>query len=291
MKVGEWLTIKAVFFDIDGTLLTDQRVVSKSTIFAINALKEKGILVGLATGRDPRFILPYMAGLGLDVAIAYNGQYIFSRNHVLFSQILNKEDVAQLVTLAERTQKDISFGTAKGVVGSRIMSIGTGNFAYRISRMIPSSWASFINFIFNRLIRFIRPQRKGNLQGLLKESIYQIMLLATEKETATLSKQFPHLSFTRSSPYATDIVSQGSSKLEGIRYLSEYYGFSLDQVIAFGDSNNDIEMLEGIACSVAMKNGTKKAKQVASYVTESNNHDGIFKALVHFGLIERKEDV
>ncbi|HFR3467710.1 TPA: HAD family hydrolase, partial [Streptococcus suis] len=51
------MTIKAVFFDIDGTLLTDNRMVSSSTILAINALKEKGILVGLATGRDPRFVL------------------------------------------------------------------------------------------------------------------------------------------------------------------------------------------------------------------------------------------
>ncbi|MCO0847366.1 HAD hydrolase family protein [Streptococcus suis] len=64
------MTIKSVFFDIVGTLLTDNRMVSSSTILDINALKEKGSLVGLATGRDPRFVLQYMASVGLDLALA-----------------------------------------------------------------------------------------------------------------------------------------------------------------------------------------------------------------------------
>ncbi|WP_153058660.1 HAD-IIB family hydrolase, partial [Streptococcus suis] len=84
------MTVKAVFFDIDGTLLTDSRTVSKSTILAINALKKQGILVGLATGRGPRFLLQYMASLGLDIAIAYNGQYIFSREQVLYTSELSR---------------------------------------------------------------------------------------------------------------------------------------------------------------------------------------------------------
>jgi hydroxymethylpyrimidine pyrophosphatase-like HAD family hydrolase len=67
------LTIKAVFLDIDGTLLTDKRSVSQSTIQVINLLKKKGILVGLATGRGPRFVLQYMASLGLDLALGIGG--------------------------------------------------------------------------------------------------------------------------------------------------------------------------------------------------------------------------
>ena len=123
--------MKAVFFDIDGTLLTDHRTVSKSTILAINQLKARGILVGLATGRDPRFILQYMASLGLDMAVAYNGQYVFTRDEVVFSQPIEKEDIDKMIAYAEKFQRDLSFGTALGVVGSGIISMGTGNFAYR----------------------------------------------------------------------------------------------------------------------------------------------------------------
>ncbi|HEL1766035.1 TPA: Cof-type HAD-IIB family hydrolase [Streptococcus suis] len=280
------MTIKAVFFDIDGTLLTDNRMVSSSTILAINALKEKGILVGLATGRDPRFVLQYMASLGLDLAIAYNGQYIFSREEVIYSQSLEPKQIEQIMEYAQTHHKDLSFGTAKGIFGSKIMSAGTGNFAYRVTRMIPESWAGIINFIFNRLVRWISPQQETNLKGFLFQPIYQLMLLTTERETQSLEVLFPNLSFTRSSPYATDIISKGNSKLSGIVKVADRYGFELDEVMVFGDSNNDFEMLNEIQYSVAMGNGTKKVKQAASFVTDTNNRDGIYKALIHFGVIE-----
>ncbi len=281
-----WLTIKAVFFDIDGTLLTDNRMVSSSTILAINTLKEKGILVGLATGRDPRFVLQYMASLGLDLAITYNGQYIFSREEVIYSQSLEPKQIEQIMEYAQTHHKDLSFGTAKGIFGSKIMSAGTGNFAYRVTRMIPESWAGIINFIFNRLVRWISPQQETNLKGFLFQPIYQLMLLTTERETQSLEVLFPNLSFTRSSPYATDIISKGNSKLSGIVKVAERYGFELDEVMVFGDSNNDFEMLNEIQHSVAMGNGTKEVKQAASFVTDTNNRDGIYKALIHFGVIE-----
>ncbi|HFR3418597.1 TPA: Cof-type HAD-IIB family hydrolase, partial [Streptococcus suis] len=246
----------------------------------------KGILVGLATGRDPRFVLQYMASLGLDLAIAYNGQYIFSREEVIYSQSLEPKQIEQIMEYAQTHHKDLSFGTAKGIFGSKIMSAGTGNFAYRVTRMIPESWAGIINFIFNRLVRWISPQQETNLKGFLFQPIYQLMLLTTERETQSLEMLFPNLSFTRSSPYATDIISKGNSKLSGIVKVADRYGFELDEVMVFGDSNNDFEMLNEIQHSVAMGNGTKKVKQAASFVTDTNNRDGIYKALIHFGVIE-----
>lgn len=283
------MTIKAVFFDIDGTLLTDKRTVSKSTILAINSLKAKGILIGLATGRDPRFVLQYMASLGLDLAITYNGQYIFSREEVLHSRTLEVGQVEQMMDYAQWNHKDLALGTAKGVFGSGIMSTGTGNFAYRVSRLIPDKFAGLVNFIFNRLVRFVRPQRPRNLRGYLEEPIYQLMMLTTEREARELETRFADLSFTRSSPYATDIISKGSSKLSGIVKVAEKYDFSLDEVVAFGDSNNDFEMLKALKYSVAMGNGTKRVRQIASLVTDSNNRDGIYKAFIRLGLLEEKD--
>ncbi len=279
------MTVKAVFFDMDGTLLTDNRTISKSTIVAINALKKQGILVGLATGRDPHFLLKYMVSLGIDVAIAYNGQYIFSCQEVLYEQALTEEAVEVMVDYAERHRKDLSFGLATGVAGSGVMSLGTGKNLYRFIRLVPPSWAGVVTFVFNRIIRRLRPQKKTNFASLLTQPVYQLMLLATEKETQKLSGLFDFLTFTRSSPYAADVISQGNSKLRGIQRLGDYYGFDMNQVMVFGDSNNDLEMLAGIKYSVAMKNGSRRARQTASYVTDSNNKDGIAKALCHFGLI------
>lgn len=279
------MTVKAVFFDMDGTLLTDSRTISKSTIVAINALKKQGILVGLATGRDPHFLLKYMASLGMDVAVAYNGQYIFSREKVLYANPLPKESLEVVIDYAEEQNRDLSFGTAKGIAGSSIMSFGTGNFVYRLTRLVPSSWTGMINFMLNSVLRRLKPQKKTDFKRLTQQPIYQMMLIATEKETQQLAERFPFLSFTRSSPYAADIISPGNSKFVGIQRIGECYDFDMDQVMVFGDSNNDLEMLAGVKYSVAMKNGTKKVRQTASYVTDSNNKEGIHKALLHFGLV------
>ncbi|MGK0563112.1 HAD hydrolase family protein, partial [Enterococcus faecalis] len=95
-------------------MLTDSRTISPSTIQVINRLKRKGILVGLATGRDPRFVLQYMASLGMDLAIVYNGQYILSREKVLFDNPLAEEDIRHLLAYAQKNKFDLSFGTASG---------------------------------------------------------------------------------------------------------------------------------------------------------------------------------
>ena len=285
------LTIKAVFLDIDGTLLTDKRSVSQSTIQVINTLKKKGIIVGLATGRGPRFVLQYMASLSLDLAIVYNGQYIISREQTLFDNPLSPDAIEGLVNYAQKNKLDLSFGTAAGVSGSGIMNAGSGQLGYRISRMVPDALVDAIIFIFNRLVRWVRPQKKNEWSSLFQQPIYQMMMIVSEAETKKLAAEFPQLSITRSSPYSVDIISQGMSKLKGIEKAGDYYGFTTDQVMAFGDSTNDVEMLAGVRYSVAMGNGSKKVKDVASYVTASNNEDGIYQAALHFGLMEESSDV
>ena len=285
------LTIKAVFLDIDGTLLTDKRSVSQSTIQVINTLKKKGIIVGLATGRGPRFVLQYMASLSLDLAIVYNGQYIISREQTLFDNPLSPDAIEGLVNYAQKNKLDLSFGTAAGVSGSGIMNAGSGQLGYRISRMVPDALVDAIIFIFNRLVRWVRPQKKNEWSSLFQQPIYQMMMIVSEAETKKLAAEFPQLSITRSSPYSVDIISQGMSKLKGIEKAGDHYGFTTDQVMAFGDSTNDVEMLAGVSYSVAMGNGSKKVKDVASYVTASNNEDGIYQAALHFGLMEESSDI
>ena len=75
---GNIVAIKAVFFDIDGTLLNDRKQVQKSTQDAIANMKKQGIFVGVATGRGPAFVAPFMENLGLDFAITYNGCLLYT---------------------------------------------------------------------------------------------------------------------------------------------------------------------------------------------------------------------
>lgn len=284
------MAIKAVFFDIDGTLLNDRKTVSKSTQNAIHHLKEQGIFVGLATGRGPGFVQPFLENLGLDFAITYNGQYIFTRNQLLYENQLPKPTIYKVIRYASDKRREISLGTASGLVGSRIIDMGTSRFGQIVSGLVPKSWAKAVERSFKHLIRRFRPQRFDSLVTIMRQPIYQIVLVATEGETDQIQQKFPQIKITRSSPYSADLISKDQSKIKGIERVGQTYGFDLSEVMAFGDSENDLEMLAGVGVGVAMGNAGAMVKERAHYTTSSNNNDGIAKALAHFGLIHFESD-
>ena len=279
------MAIKAVFFDIDGTFLNDRKRVSSSTKKAISQMKEDGILVGLATGRGPGFVQPFMDNLGLDFAVTYNGQYILTHDKVLYQNQLPKSTIYNLIRYATKHRREISLGTSTGLVGSNIISMGTSKFGQMVSRIVPKSWAKMVERSFKSLIRRFKPQSMETLKTIMREPVYQVVMVATVGETQAIEEKFPHVKITRSSPYSADIISAGQSKLKGIAHLGEVFGFELSEVMAFGDSENDLEMLSGVGIGVAMGNGEDELKDQATHVTDTNNQNGIAKALSHYGLI------
>lgn len=280
------MAIKAVFFDIDGTLLNDRKNVQKSTIKAIRNLKDQGILVGLATGRGPSFVQPFLENLGLDFAVTYNGQYIYSRSEIIYTNQLSKTTVYCLIRYAGARRREISLGTASGLLGSGIIGLGTSRLGQIVSSLVPRKWAKAIERSFKHFIRRIKPQNIDSLMVILREPIYQVVLVATEGESERIQKQFPRVKLTRSSPYSMDVISEGQSKVKGIERVGQRYGFDLSEVIAFGDSDNDIEMLSQVGIGVAMGNASQQVKENARYTTADNNDDVISKALAHYGLIQ-----
>ncbi|HEM6116842.1 Cof-type HAD-IIB family hydrolase [Streptococcus pluranimalium] len=279
------MAIKAVFFDIDGTLLNDNKRVEKATVLAIKNLKEQGILVGVATGRGPGFVQPFMDNLGLDFAVTYNGQYIFTRDKILYQNQLPKSLIYRVIRYAGDKKREISLGTASGLVGSGLIEMGTSTFGQIVSRLVPKKLTKTVENSFKKIIRRIKPQNMDYLKTIMREPVFQIVLVATEGEGQKLRDKFPQITITRSSPYSIDLISHGQSKIKGIERVGDIFDFDLDEVMAFGDSENDMEMLTGVGIGVAMGNGQDELKSIADYTTDSNNRDGISKALAHHGLI------
>ncbi len=278
------MDIKAVFFDLDGTLFTGTRSVAPSTRVAIDELKRKDILVGIATGRGPAFALPLMEELHLDFAVTYNGQYIFTPKAVLHAEEIDKRTLRKIVRFAKDNHRDISLGAAHGVNGSKLLKFGETRMAGIISGILPSGTSDIARNSFKHVVRRVVPQ--SNFLNILREPIYQVMMVATQSETEMLEKEFPNLMITRSNPYSVDMIPCDSGKLRGIKMIGERYGFNEHQVMAFGDSENDLEMLTHVEYGIAMGNASDLVKQKATHVTTSNNHDGIAKALAHYGLID-----
>ena len=279
------MEVKAVFFDIDGTLVNDRKSVLKSTKEAIKIVKDQGVLVGVATGRGPFFVKDLMDDLDLDFAVTYNGQYIFNKERVLFASPIDKRSLRQIISYAKDNRKEIAMGTRQDVVGSRIMSFGLSPLSQLVSRFVPKFLTRTVSHSFNRMVSKALPQKEDDLLDLINQPIYQVLMLMTPEESNQAASEFEYLKFTRSNPFAADIINQGNSKLEGIRRVGKEYGFDLNQVMAFGDSDNDLEMLAGVGMSVAMGNGSSSVKEVAKHITTSNQEDGIHKALEHFGVL------
>ena len=279
------MAIKAVFFDIDGTFLNDRKRVSSSTKKAISQMKDDGILVGLATGRGPGFVQPFMDNLGLDFAVTYNGQYILTHDKVLYQNQLPKSTIYNLIRYATKHRREISLGTSTGLVGSNIISMGTSKFGQMVSRIVPKSWAKMVERSFKSLIRRFKPQSMETLKTIMREPVYQVVMVATVGETQAIEEKFPHVKITRSSPYSADIISAGQSKLKGIAHLGEVFGFELSEVMAFGDSENDLEMLSGVGIGVAMGNGGPEILAMADVITDDVVEDSFYNAFEKLGLL------
>ncbi|CAM3146890.1 Cof-type HAD-IIB family hydrolase [Lactococcus hircilactis] len=275
---------KAVFFDLDGTLFTSTRGVAASTKKTIEALKRIGILVGIATGRGPAFVLPLLEDLKLDFAVTYNGQYVFTPKAVIFENPIREETLKKIVTYALEYHRDISIGTSKGVVGSGLLKFGETRTAGILAKILPKGTSDVAKSGMKHIFRRVFPQ--ANFSEIFKEPVYQVMMIAPRADTPTLEKEFPELQITRSNPYSVDLIPQGIGKLKGIQILGEHYDFTLEEVMCFGDSENDISMIQGVGTGVAMGNAQESVKKAANYVTDHNNADGIAKAFDYFGIVE-----
>lgn len=88
-------------------------------------------------------------------------------------------------------------------------------------------------------------------------------------------------------PLFTDVIAAGVSKSIGIDKVLAYEGLSLEDAMAFGDGGNDLSMIQHVPYGVAMGNACDELKAIANYVTDDVDHDGIAKALYHFGLIDQ----
>ncbi|MBB5888774.1 Cof-type HAD-IIB family hydrolase [Lactovum miscens] len=281
--------VKAVFFDLDGTLLTPTRGIAPSTRRAIIDMRRNGILVGIATGRGPAFAAPLLEELNLNFAITYNGQYILDSKNVYYEHPMDKKLITKIIRYAADNHRDLSFGKADGITGSGLLKFGETRTAGYIAGILPAFMANFARALFKNLIRKFRPV-VYNLHKLMKDPIYQIMMVSTADESNKLLEKFPGLNVTRSNPYSADLLSVGTSKLRGIKKLGEIFGFSLTEVMCFGDSENDMEMLDGSGYGVAMGNAHPAVKEISDYVTASNGADGIAKALAYYGLVEFDEN-
>lgn len=254
--------IKAVFFDVDGTLVSfiDHKV-PDSARKAIAELRKKGILCFLATGRH-LLELEEMAcyDIVFDGYVTTNGQICLDQDHNVIwrlpfkektrramAEIFNKKEVPLLFIEEGRMYHNI--------IDQRVID------AYGIlATTIPEV---------------------GDYTG---APVYQACTYIKEGEVDYKAKFPEGLNFMWWHNNAIDIL-ESEGKIVGIEHMCELYDLKKSEIMAFGDAENDRAMLEHVGTAIAMGNADEDIKKLADHVTASVEDDGIYKALVHYGLL------
>jgi hypothetical protein len=253
-----------IFFDIDGTLVDQDKKVPKTAKEAIFCLKELGHEVVIATGRAPFMFEWLRKELDIHSYISFNGQMVVVKDQIIYSNPLNHEALQSLSIFAEKNNHPLIYVGQDGM-GSSV---------------------SHHDYIVESLDSLKLPDYGIHDPDYFKErNIFQSMLFLQEPEEAQYECEFADFRFIRWHPLSVDIDPAGGSKAKGIEKVMEFLGYSKNQLYAFGDDLNDIEMLSFVPNSFAMENAHPETKKAAKYITKSVSEDGIYYGLKMAGLL------
>ena len=249
--------IKAIFFDIDGTILNGNKGIPNSTLLALDKLREKDIKTIICTGRGYSETKPLNLK-DFDDYILLNGQICYdNKDNIVYKKpIKDKEKLIELFN-----SKKFPFG-------------------------LIDEKESYLNMIDDYVIHvhdsinLTLPEVK-EYDG---KDLYQALAYGKVKDY--IEKELPDFMATSWHFDGVDIVPKNSGKDKGIIEYCKLRNIDIKDTMAFGDGDNDIEMLKTVGIGVAMGNGIDTVKAAADYITDSIKEDGVYNALVHFGVID-----
>lgn len=254
---------RIVFFDIDGTLIDFAvKKISEKMLETLVRLKEKGIVLCLATGRSP-MALPRFDEVEFDVFLTYNGSYCFNSAEMIFSNPIPAEDVKRVIKNAAKIGRPAAVATK-----SRLAANGTDQDL--------TDYFGIAGF---------KVDIAEDFDALLREEVFQIMMGGYPAEYPRIMEGVRHARITAWWSRALDIIPADGGKGNGVEKILEYYHIDRSEAIAFGDGNNDIEMLRSAGTGVAMANGSEQLKAAADDICGHVAEDGIYYYCLEHGLI------
>ncbi|WP_141501200.1 Cof-type HAD-IIB family hydrolase [Paenibacillus luteus] len=257
------MTKKLLFFDIDGTLVDHDKKIPASTKESIAELKKAGHEVVIATGRGPFMLKPVSEALQIDSYVSFNGSYVVYKGEVIYSHPIDAERLNELAQITITNKHPLVYMTPDGMRSNTLQTAYTEDADEPLKLRLPP----------------LEPDYH------IGKDIYQCLLYCKEEDEGYYKANFSEFGYNRWHLYGSDILPPGGSKAKGIQALIERTGVSHEDIYAFGDGLNDLEMLQYVYHSVAMGNSPDIVKQMARYVTKDVSEDGIRHGLKMLGLL------
>lgn len=261
--------IKAIFFDVDGTLLSFKtHQMSDLTRKSLDVLREKGVKLFIATGRSPRSFKHVLEKIDykFDGYVHCNGQYVIVDGKVIHDRPLDKDELIKLTDYIEE----------KGI-------------ATTFSEM-DYTYMNFLNERVHELRNMLGstlpdPNLEDVKKRVMDNTTYQLSAYIIEDEEIDFYGVSDSFKGVRWHPLFVDVIPSDGGKDVGIQKVLDHFDIKVEEAMAFGDGGNDTDMLAYVGHGIAMGNAVQSAKDVSDYITESASDEGIYKALVKYGLV------
>ncbi|MDO5101668.1 MAG: HAD-IIB family hydrolase [Lautropia sp.] len=263
--------IKIVFFDIDDTIYSrfEDRV-ADGIEWAFQSLKARGIIPAIATGRA-RYIFPgkltaMLDRVGVEYLVTINGQFNWRGRDQVSAYPVDPAAVARMTDYFDAK------GIAVGYAGADYMAV---------TRLTPALHRSLDPITLNYRVEPAFPRQNP---------VYQLIVFYGDEENRLVERsgilEDGRYKSVRWAPEGTDILDTQGSKIRGIHDVVTSLGLSLDNVMAFGDGLNDVEMLAQAGFGVAMGDGHPDLQRHADHVSGPAMTGGVYQSLLDLGLIE-----
>jgi Cof subfamily protein (haloacid dehalogenase superfamily) len=265
------MTLKLVAIDLDDTLLDSTLSISGPCKSNIRAAREKGVIITLATGRMYSSALPFALQLEVDVPlITYQGALV-------------KNSQTQQVLYYQPLAPDMAVAVMK-----YFQKAGVHYHSYFDDQLCLES-RSEEGMDYAQLAG-VEPLIVPSLVDACRQGQEALKIMAVNRDQERLlemEKDLKHiygssLHITRSKPYYLEIMNPQANKALALKTLAEHFGIQQREVMALGDSYNDMEMIKWAGLGVAMGNAPAEVKRVADFVTASNDEDGVAQALQYW---------
>lgn len=263
--------IKLVAIDMDGTLLNSKKELLEETkqYFKNFHNKNTETLLVLCTGRPESGIRPYLKDLGY----LEENHYIISQNGANIYESQTGKRVMDSFVDSAAIQKWIELGKKHG-----ISVMGAGVDYYYSFDEDPTEWMEFdVKLVSGKLKRI--PTKES-----LNTDFYKILLMGDEEQLNEFETYIPEewrdeFYVVRSQKYLVEVLKKGVNKAFGLEKLAKELNIQPSEIAAIGDAANDIEMLEYAGLAVAMGNASEEVKAIADIVTDTNENNGVIKAI------------
>ncbi len=270
---------KLVVCDMDGTLLNSKAEVSERTKRALKKLFEKNIHVAIATGRIYTSARVYAKYLGLVTPIiACNGGIVkdLADNRIIYDSPIRKEDCLKVFDICKQNNVYFHFYTQDVFYTEKL----------EMPSLKYSEWNKTLKEEDRIDIRVIQDAYAHLLQK--DEKIYKIQLNSNDLQLLANMREkieeIQTITCSKSWHNNIEVMNKNVSKGNAVRHLAESLGVKREEVVCFGDNENDISMLSYAGLGIAMGNAEDVVKEQADHVTTTNDEDGVAVALEKFVL-------